>query len=136
MKVFFDTNVLASAFGTRGLCTDLLQLIVQEHQFLTGEVVIAELREVLRKKFHTPTDSIAEAENFLRDYHIEPLPQNLPDVKLKDRKDLLVIASALHAGADALVTGDGEILQLKIEDLRILSPRALWTLVVARKNKP
>jgi predicted nucleic acid-binding protein len=135
LRIFFDTNVLASAFGTRGLCADLLELVVEDHQLQTGEVVISELREVLRKKFHARADAISRAQSFLRDYHVEPLPQKLLDLQLKDRSDLLVVASALNACAEILVTGDGEILRLKTERLRILSPRGLWTLLVAGKNK-
>ena len=42
MRVFLDTNVLASAFGTRGLCADVLRLIMAEHELITGEVVVEE----------------------------------------------------------------------------------------------
>ncbi len=38
MKVFLDTNVLVSAFTTRGLSADLFRLVVAEHELLTGEV--------------------------------------------------------------------------------------------------
>ena len=38
MKVFLDTNVLIIAFATRGLCADLMRLLLTEHELLTGEV--------------------------------------------------------------------------------------------------
>jgi len=38
VRVFLDTNVLASAFGTRGLCADVLHIILREHELITGEV--------------------------------------------------------------------------------------------------
>jgi uncharacterized protein len=50
VKVFPDTNVLASAFGTRGLCADVVRLILGEHELVTGEVVLEELRGVLPRK--------------------------------------------------------------------------------------
>jgi hypothetical protein len=31
VRVFFDTNVLVSAFLARGLCADLLRLVLTEH---------------------------------------------------------------------------------------------------------
>jgi len=31
VRVFFDTNVLVSAFATRGLSADLLRLVLTEH---------------------------------------------------------------------------------------------------------
>ena len=52
MRVFFDTNVLASAFGTRGLCSDILDIAIEDGELLTGEIVIEELKIVLAKKFH------------------------------------------------------------------------------------
>ena len=55
MRVFPDTNVLASAFGTRGLCADALRLVLAGHELVTGEIVIEELRGVLRRKFALPT---------------------------------------------------------------------------------
>ena len=47
MRVFFDTNVLVSAFLARGLCADLLRLVLTEHTLVTSEVVLAELSDVL-----------------------------------------------------------------------------------------
>ena len=66
MRVFPDTNVLASALGTRGLCADVLRLVLAEHESVTGEIVIEELRGVLRKKFGLPTRAVAEVETLLR----------------------------------------------------------------------
>jgi predicted nucleic acid-binding protein len=136
VRVFPDTNVLASAFGTRGLCADVLRLILTEHELLTGEVVIDELRGVLRRKFGVPVDTVKEIESFLRRYHVEPKPREPPKLKLGDRNDLLVIGSAIKAEASILITGDREILDLeqKPEGLRILSPRQFWNLAAGKKG--
>lgn len=127
MKVFPDTNVLASAFGTRGLCADVLRLVLGEHELVTGEVVLEELRAVLRRKFGVPAGTAKEIESFLRGYHVEPQPRQLPRLALTDRSDLMVVGSALNAHAEILITGDREILDLneKPEGLRILNPRPL-----------
>jgi len=130
-----DTNVLASAFGTRGLCTDVFGLILEEHELIVGEVVLEELKTVLRRKFGVPAGTISQLESFLRQYPVQPLPQEVPNVRLRDHNDLVVIASALNAGAEILVTGDGEILRLEDKPLRIVSPREFWTLAGRRKNK-
>ena len=47
MRVFFDTNVLVSAFLARGLCADLLRLVLSEHTLVCSELVLAELSAVL-----------------------------------------------------------------------------------------
>lgn len=136
MRVFLDTNVLASAFGTRGLCADLLRLILAEHELMVGEVVIEELRRTLRRKFGVPGETVKEIESFLRGYHVEPKPRELPNPGFSDRNDLLVAGSALEAEAEILETSDQEMLDLKqqLQTLRIRSPREFWNLA-ARKEK-
>jgi uncharacterized protein len=130
LRVFLDTNVLASAFGTRGLCADLLQVILAEHELVTGEVVIEELCRVLIRKFDTRAVKVNDVERFLRGFHVEPKPHQLPNLNLSERSDLMVVGSAINAKAEILITGDREILILKTkpEGLRIVSPREFWNL--------
>jgi predicted nucleic acid-binding protein len=130
VRVFLDTNVLASAFGTRGLCADVLRLVLGEHELVTGEVVIEELRRALSRKFGMPADTVKEYERFLRGYHVERKPRQLPDLELSEQGDLLVVASAVSARAEFVITGDHEMLALKKkpEGLRIVSPREFWNL--------
>jgi predicted nucleic acid-binding protein len=137
LRVFPDTNVLASAFGTRGLCADVLRLILREHELVTGEVVLEELRGVSRRKFGVPAKAVTEIESFLRGYQVQPKPRELPGLKLGDRNDLLVIGSALKAEAEILVTGDREMLELdeKPEALQIVSPREFWNLAAGRGKR-
>jgi uncharacterized protein len=134
LRVFPDTNVLASAFGTRGLCADVLRLILREHELVTGEVVLEELRGVLRRKFGVPAKAVTEIESFLRGYQVQPMPRELPGLKFGDRNDLPVIGSALKGEAEILVTGDREMLELdeKPEGLQIVSPREFWNLAAGR----
>jgi len=130
LRVFLDTNVLASAFGTRGMCADVLQLIVSEHELVTGEVVIEELSRTLSRKFRMPPDTVKGYEKFLRGYHVEPRPHQLPKLNLSERGDLMVVGSAIHSKAEIMITGDREILALKKkpQGLRIVSPREFWNL--------
>jgi uncharacterized protein len=137
VRVFLDTNVLASAFGTRGLCADLLRLVIAEHELVTAEVVIDELRSVLRRKFGVPAQAVEEIESFLRDYHVEARPSELPNLALRDRADLLVLGSALAARADVIITGDKEMLNLgeRPARLRIASPRQFWKTASGRRSR-
>jgi predicted nucleic acid-binding protein len=132
-----DTNVLASAFGTRGLCADVLRLILAEHQLVTGEPVIAELRGVLRRKFGIPPATVGEIEAILRKCQVVPTPRQLPNLPLHDTDDLLVLGSALDAGAEIFVTGDRELLELKErpQRLRISSPREFWNIASSKSRR-
>jgi hypothetical protein len=37
VKVFLDTNVLVSGFAARGLCADVMRLVLAEHELIMGE---------------------------------------------------------------------------------------------------
>ena len=47
MRVFIDTNVLVSALAARGLCADLYERLLTEHEVVICEPVIAEVLDIL-----------------------------------------------------------------------------------------
>ena len=133
MRVFLDTNVLVSGFATRGLSADVVRLLLAEHELLTGEVVLEETRRVLTEKFGVPEEKADEIEGLLRRRHVEPLPESDPPVEVRDSDDEIVLASAITAGAEILITGDKDLLdvadeleRLSAESLRIMTPRTFW----------
>ena len=130
MRVFLDTNVLVAAFATRGLCADVLRHVLAEHTLVTGEIVLRELRRVLSKKLKVPLRTVDAIDRFLRDYEVVPKPPAPIAIPIRDMADKWVVASAVAGGADVLVTGDQELLDLgKRAPLRIISPRGFWTLI-------
>ena len=60
MRVFLDTNVLVSAFATRGMCADVLRVVLAEHTLITSEVVLRELSRVLRTRIGMPSRLVEE----------------------------------------------------------------------------
>ncbi len=127
MRVLLDTNVLASAIATRGLCADLFRLVVAEHEFVVGEVVLDELGRVLRRKFRLPTERIAEVEDFLRQHEVAARPDAPDPVSVRDADDQWILATARAAHVNALITGDDDLLAVAGPlPFRILSPRAFW----------
>ncbi|ARA94060.1 putative toxin-antitoxin system toxin component, PIN family [Rhodothermaceae bacterium RA] len=131
MRIFIDTNVLVSGFATRGLSADVVRLVLAEHDLVTGEGVLAELRRVLRDKMKVPAPRIEAVEALLRRYPVVPVPTTLPGVPIRDADDLLVLASAIAAGAEVLVTGDRDLLDVRdaVPAPRIITPRELWELL-------
>ena len=130
MRVFLDTNVLVSAFTTRGLCADVFRHVIAEHVLVTGEVIMKELRRVLRTKIRLPARQIDDIEMFLREFEVAPKPRNAGTLPVRDPDDRWVIATAVLAEADVLVTGDHDLLDLGASaPLRILSPRGFWNLL-------
>jgi len=127
MRVFLDTNVLASATATRGLCADVLRTAFEFHDVVVSEELLQELRRVLRDKFHAPADAIAEVVWLLGQDTIEAHSTPLADVPLKDPADIAIVSAALNGGAEVLITGDKEVLALKrAGTLEIISPRQFW----------
>ncbi len=129
MRVFLDTNVLVSAFATRGLCEDVLREVLATHDLVVSRPLLSELEQVLRRKLHLPRSLVAEILEFLKQeqlYEAGPLPE----VKIKDRADLTILSSATEGEADVFVTGDKELLALrKMGHFQILSPRAFWEML-------
>jgi len=126
-RVCLDMNVLVAAFVSRGLCADLLRMVVAEHDLVEPGVVADELRRVLTTKFAVASLTSVEAvlercESVTRG--TEPCP-----IDVRDRDDARVLADALRGDVDFLVTGDRDLLSVAGESpIPILSPRAFMTL--------
>ena len=65
MKVFLDTNVLASALTTRGLCAELFEVVLQSHELLTSDPVLRELERILPEKLGQSEEVTEEFINLL-----------------------------------------------------------------------
>jgi putative PIN family toxin of toxin-antitoxin system len=135
VRVFLDTNVLVSAFATRGLSADVFRHVLAEHTLVTGEVVLRELRRALRQKLKLPSRVVDSIDRFLREYEVVPRPSAPAEITVRDPDDKWILASALAARAEVLVTGDRDLLVLGSRaPLRILDPRGFWNLV--REDAP
>ncbi|MET0397494.1 MAG: putative toxin-antitoxin system toxin component, PIN family [Longimicrobiaceae bacterium] len=130
MRVFLDTNVLVSAYATRGLCADVLRLVLTRHELVTAEVVLGELDRILRGKMRLPADVVQEIIAYLRQYPVESRPERTGKISVRDADDAWVLASAIQVGAEVLVTGDRDLLDVavQVEELRIMDPRGFWEL--------
>lgn len=126
MRVFFDTNVLVCALLARGLCADLLRLVLSEHTLVSSEVVLAELRDVLSRKGRLPLQQIEAIEAFLRDQTVAPRPAQTLALGLVDADNEWVLASAVVAEADLFVTGDQGVLSCANPPLPLVNPRGCW----------
>ena len=137
MRVFLDTNVLVSAFATRGLCADVLRTVLSEHELVTGEVILVELDRVLSEKLRLPRGHVDEIVGLLKEQTVVPTPTAPLSLDLRDEDDRWIIASAIAAQTELFVTGDRELLDLDTRGLsfRILSPRAFWSLLANKKDQ-
>ena len=133
MRVFLDTNVLASALTTRGLCAELFEVVLQSHELLTSGPVLRELERILPDKLG---QSEEVTEGFVNLLHTHALMVNAapPFPSLPDPDDEAIVASAIAGNANVFVTGDKALLELQsVEHVPIISPRNFWEMLAGRQ---
>lgn len=136
MRVFLDTNVLASAAATRGLCADVLREALASHELLTSAQVLSELERVSGTQFGVAQELIDDFLALMRQDTVLARPGQLPTVEIRDQDDLPILSAAISAGAAVFVTGDRELLDIgRIGILTILSPRQFWEKLKAQPQR-
>ena len=127
MRVFLDTNVLVSAFASRGLCADLLELVLLEHDLVLGRNVLRELDKALREKVRLSAAHAAEIAELVCGEAVLLVDQAEPARVKAEADDAQVLGEAFAGHAEVFVTGDAVLLKLRaVGPLRIVSPRQFW----------
>jgi putative PIN family toxin of toxin-antitoxin system len=133
MIAVFDTNVLIAAIITEGICSKLLHRArAREFSLVSCPFIMMELRRTLSKKFRLSPGETASA--------TEPISEAIErsidhDFKItdicRDADDDNIIACAVAAKADYVVTGDSDLLDIKsYKDIKIITPRDFEALFV------
>ena len=130
MRLVVDTNVVVSALLWGGVPRQLLDAIHDGRATaFTSSALIREFRDVLaREKFALSIARLGKTPQSLAESYtgiaslIEPAPLSALGA-LRDPKDAFVLACAVAAQADAIVSGDLDLGVLKsFRDIPILSP--------------
>jgi putative PIN family toxin of toxin-antitoxin system len=128
-RVCLDSNVVVAAFAARGLCADLLRLVLSEHDLIVPEVVADEVRRILRSKLKVSPEALATWEAVIARCEIVPRGSAQSPVPIGDPDDERVLADAIAGKSEILVSGDGDLLAVARESpVPILSPRAFMIL--------
>lgn len=126
MKAVGDTNVLIAGFLTEGLCSGLmLRARKQVFNLVLCNNIISEFKGILRKKFKITPADISEISAIASEaaFAIVHDLSSVPDI-CRDPNDNMIIACAIDAHADYIVTGDEDLLILKsYEGIVIINPR-------------
>jgi putative PIN family toxin of toxin-antitoxin system len=124
-----DSNVLVAAFAARGLCSDLLAHVLSEQQLVVPDVVREETLRVLTVKFKLSAEALQSVTAVL-DRCEKAAPSGVPSpVSVRDPDDERVLADAVTASVQVLVTGDKDLLDVaERSPVPILSPRAFMML--------
>jgi putative PIN family toxin of toxin-antitoxin system len=127
VRIFLDTNVLVSALAARGLCAEVLELVLLDHELITGRNVLRELEKALRDKVKLSVARSTEIIDFVSNEATQIVDKAEPAQLDIDAADALVVGEALAGRAELFVTGDAALLGLAVaEPLKVLSPRQFW----------
>ena len=123
MRLVFDTNVLFAAHITRGTCATLYQESLIAATLLTSDHILDELEEKLVTKASMEPDVAARTRaEIAQDCSIVAF-QALVQPLCRDRDDDAILATAVAARADLLVTGDKDLLVLgSYNEIPIVTP--------------
>ncbi len=138
IRAVLDSSVLFSAFLKPKSIPATLLVRAREGAFLLclsdyilEETAAALLREKNRARYGFSPDRVARFRRNLK--AIARVVDDLPDIRAVplDPKDDKIVATAVKAGADYLVTGDSaHLLSLgEYEGIKIVSPRAFLDLL-------
>jgi putative PIN family toxin of toxin-antitoxin system len=124
VTIVLDTNVLVAALVANGLCRELVHRTIRLRILATSEALLQELETTVRDKFDLTPPVAAFLDLFRASTEVVD-PKPLPAPICRDETDDVVLATAVAAEADVIVTGDQDLLVLgSYQDISIVSPRS------------
>jgi putative PIN family toxin of toxin-antitoxin system len=127
MKIVLDTNVLIAAFISHGTCAEILEHCVLNHTLISSKPLIEEFQNKLKTKFQFSLAEIRNAQSILKPVLQMVVPRKLQSPVCRDPDDDIVLATALTGKCDCILTGDKDLLDIKIfQGIEILLPGNFW----------
>lgn len=124
-KALLDTNILISSILFGGKPRKIIKLI-QEGKITSviSPVLLAELTDVLVKKFQFGPDKLALVNDLMKENFMFVQPSFTIDI-LSDKDDNRVLEAAIEGGCDYIISGDRDLLQLgRFKKIKIVTPNA------------
>ena len=127
MRIMVDTNILLSAlvFGSVKMAT-LLERVAEDYTMVICTQIVDEFRKIVTEK--SPKHNAAVDALFTKlPYELVFTPEwqsNMP--QLRDEKDKPILAAAILADVDMIITGDKDFLESDIEHPIIISHVDFW----------
>jgi len=116
-RIVADTNIYISALNFSGKADEVLALG-------RAGAILDEIGGVLARKFRWSATRVREARAAIGDFTVLVHPREPVSVVREDEADNRILECALAAGADAIVTGDHHLLELRrFGGVRITTPR-------------
>lgn len=124
-RIVLDTNIVVSALISHGVSRDFVfRLLYEKKDIILSDYILAEAEEVLaRYKFHDKSvlDELWQRIKKETIYVRVPLISPNQSGVLRDPKDHPILQTAINGDAWCIVTGDKDLLVLKIwQEITIL----------------
>ena len=128
MRILIDSNVVISYIlsikSPIGIVVDHIRTF---NTIVLTKYIINEVRKTIIRKFPS---KIAEAEAYIEILADEYFDfDDFDTIKyphIRDIKDIPILANAIEAKVDILLTGDRDFEDIKIKNLRIITPRQYY----------
>ena len=140
-----DTNVLVSGFAGSASLSSVPGEVIRrweagQYQLITSEPILEEVARTLQKPYFLAVLTTAEidqaTEALRRRSLVTPITAQVSGVATHPEDDL-ILATAVSAPADYLVTGDGQLQRLeRYQQVTILTPRAFLNLLDQQPPPP
>jgi putative PIN family toxin of toxin-antitoxin system len=127
VRVILDSNVIIAGVASRGLCEAILELCLEHHHVILCESILEEIEEKLRVKIKVSPSVIVEYLKLLRNNSEVIRPEPVDLIVCRDPNDLPILGLVIPGNADAIVTGDNDLLVIReYKSACILTPRSFW----------
>jgi putative PIN family toxin of toxin-antitoxin system len=123
INVVLDTNVLISGVAFGGKPREILDLLInKEIVGVISPILLAELEEVLYKKFKYPKSRVLQVDKKMK--KILRVVHPVKSIKIvRDDDDNRVLEAAVEGKCGYIVTGDEDLLVLKkYKAIKIMTP--------------
>ena len=125
MRIMIDANVIYSAlYSPNSIIANMVEFIKQHHTLVLCQYVLDEADAAFKEKRPTLHESF-----LLRLYRLPEEIYNLTDIdtekypKIRDFKDIPVIAHVIESQVDIFITGDKDFDEVNITKPQIMKPR-------------
>ena len=110
-----DSNIWVSAFNFRGKPRRFIDMAdAGEIDLAVSEPIIKEVLHVLRDSFQWSDEALTEAQAQMEGIARKVVPAEEVDVVKEDPADNAILECAAAARSDYIVTGDNDLLRVKI----------------------
>lgn len=132
MRVLLDSNVWLAILTTDGQCRRMWRQARSVSQICASPDILDEIEEKLRLKFGFHPRHAHLLAAFVRRQTLPVTAKGSPLKVCRDPDDDYILAAAVNAECEFLVTGDKDLLVLKnIVAMKIVTPREFAELVSA-----